>query len=137
MSFLVTLKANSTLKLNPKTPKHILYCSLRFSIFFFQYKNWCMGCIINDHTARFTHLFLCKTAVIENACDIVILVISENNLHVHLKTPSSINLIIPKSPHFCISIFIIGIMVIKEFADSDFSNNLMFVSFTLLGGHCQ
>ena len=77
----------------------------------------------------------------ENDCHIqihvmYILKISEHTLHIHTKTPSPITWRIPIAPVICLSIFIIGVMIIKDNTHSHFPNSIMFVSFNLLGGHC-
>ena len=67
----------------------------------------------------------------------LILKISEYNLHVHTKTPSSTTWEIPLTPILCVSLFRIWVMFITDDTHSHFSNSLMFVSFILIGLHCQ
>ena len=52
-----------------------------------------------------------------------------------IKTLSSITLRILIASIICLSIFIIGVMVITDNTHSKFSNSIMFVSFPLQGGH--
>ena len=57
--------------------------------------------------------FCSKLMALTNSCDVIYLKISEYNLHVHTKTLSSITRRIPLKAIICVSVFSIGLMVIK------------------------
>ena len=63
-------------------------------------------------------------------------VLSENTLHVYIKTPSSIIWRVTKAHYFCLSIGRIGEMAVTEFMHSYLYNYFMYVSVTFIGGNC-
>ena len=117
-------------------PKHILQC--RFTVFIFSllYIYECIWSIINDYATVFNLVSLWKMTV-KDEC---MLCIFCDNKGIDL-TNAYINTIInyqenSHSTHCFYSTFNIGVLVITDYTHSNFSNSVMCVSFTLLGGHC-
>ena len=71
-----------------------------------------MRSIISYRISTINHFFV-KNECHKKMHEGLFFVLSDEEiLHLHMKTPSSIILIITKATHFCLYIFILGVMVI-------------------------